>query len=368
MLFPSYGVSSSTLCICDVLEDGKLLKNKTVLHSVGGDRYLIVRILKRAIYGQIVLGIILEEVIVNTEVFLQLTDRKVAIKVMRRERIEKFQGRYSENPLTELAAVHYVGNENRNVVGQIDCCSDTNNIYLIMRYCSQGSLSDFMHHLDKPMDDDMARDFMKQMLNGLEHLQSIGIAHRDLSSQNILVDEVYNDDYDDDDEDDDDDSDDGESFRPVYRYLISDFGMALRCPPRDMLGEDEKYVDAFSFKHILRSHYKTGKRKYMAPEIFTGSSAAFPDVEYVNPMLCDIWALGITLFYVLTGACYPMEAATVAYPNYNAIACNRLQELIYHFGFDINSDAVDLLQRMLQADPAKRITISEIREHPWMNP
>ena len=351
--FPPFINSNSTIIMCDVYDNDEISHNQTVLQTACGKQYLIARTLSSAIYGKVVLGSILERV---SDSIIQLTDKRVAIKVIQKEKIDQFEGRYSENPLTELAAVQFVGNENRNIIGQIDCCSDAKNIYLVMKYCSQGSLSDFMHYLDEPMDDDMARDFMNQMLNGLEELHSLGIAHRDFSSRNILVDEVNHSDH----------LPPSGSVRPEYRYLISDFGMALRCPPRDDL-KDDRHMDALSFKHIRRSHYKTGKRKYMAPEIFTGSSAAFPDMEYVNPMLCDIWALGITLFYVLTGACYPMEAATVAYPNYNAIACNRFQDLVNHFRITLNSDAVDLLQKILQVDPTKRLTIRQIREHPWMN-
>lgn len=37
-----------------------------------------------------------------------------------------------------------------------------------------------------------------------------------------------------------------------------------------------------------------------------------------------------------------------------------------HLPDSLNSDLTNLLKRLLEKDPAKRITIPEIREHPWI--
>jgi serine/threonine kinase 33 len=89
------------------------------------------------------------------------------------------------------------------------------------------------------------------------------------------------------------------------------------------------------------------------------------NVEYFNPMLCDIWALGIILFMVLTG--HPLvEFATMASERYRMIAEGRLQEMIESWGFDFSDEVVDLMQRLLRPVPQERISLTQIQQHPWM--
>ena len=51
-----------------------------------------------------------------------------------------------------------------------------------------------------------------QLLSALEHLQSLGIGHRDISLENIMLDEVEK------------------------RYVIIDFGMCAKCRPNPLFG------------------------------------------------------------------------------------------------------------------------------------
>jgi serine/threonine protein kinase len=69
----------------------------------------------------------------------------------------------------------------------------------------------------------------------------------------------------------------------------------------------------------------------MAPEVFPGDDAA----QFVNPMLCDIWALGIILFFCLTGN-YPMPAALLpVHLEYRTIVSepDGVQRVVAHYGF-----------------------------------
>ena len=103
----------------------------------------------------------------------------------------------------------------------------------------------------------------------------------------------------------------------------------------------------------------------MAPEVFPGDDAA----QFVNPMLCDIWALGIILFVCLTGQ-YPLEEALPIDPAYRVIVSEPagLQRVVAFLERPpLSASAADLIQRMLRADPNERITIAQIRDHPFMN-
>ena len=332
--FPIFNSRLSEVRLREVIdgEDG-FVEVVNVLHSSSGNCYEIGRVLKTAIYGRVVYGTKLQG-----QHTLFRTSTHVAIKIITRENIHKLHGRIMEDPMNEIAAMQYIGNDHPNLVGQIECCKDDNNIYSVMRFCSQGELFD-MIELDGPMDEATARSMIFQVIVGLEQLQYRGIGHRDLSVENVLV--------------------DLDDITDELGYVIIDFGMCTMCPRRDEIPDtvEDHQLTPFSFKYVPRR--EGGK----APEAFNGDNAS----QFVNPMLCDIWALGIILFFCLTGE-YPLFSAITVDPAYNLIVSepNGVQQLLDGWQLSMPPHAVDLIQRMLRANPNDRITIPQIRNHPFM--
>ena len=197
---------------------------------------------------------------------------------------------------------------------------------------------------ERRMDEATARSMMFQVIAGLEQLQYRGIGHRDLSVENVLVDL------------------DAITNEPVY--VIIDFGMCTMCPRRNEIPDtvEDHQLTPFSFKNVPRR--EGGKDHFIAPEVFNGEDAS----QFVNPMLCDIWALGIILFICLTGV-FPMDFALPVDPAYNLIVSepDGVQQLLDGWQLSMPPHAVDLIQRMLRANPNDRITIPQIRNHPFMN-
>ena len=305
-----------------------------VLFSAAGNRYEIVRTIKPAIYGRVDVGIILG----GEDNALFRTGQKVAIKVIYKDNLAHNYENAFENPITEIAAMQFIGNENPNLIGQIECLIDDRYIYSIMRLCSEGEFLDFVMN-DGPLDEDTARLMVRNVLNGFERLQQLGIGHRDFSAENLLIDSLISDDF---------------------QYVIIDYGMCARCPRRNEIADtvDEEMLTASSFKHVPRR--QSGKAQYMAPEVYDTT------LTHINPMLCDIWALGVVLFVALSGL-FPMEYALATDVKFNLIAQNRLQDLVDHWQLPISPAAVDLMQRLLRRNPAERLSIAQIRAHPWMN-
>ena len=96
-------------------------------------------------------------------------------------------------------------------------------------------------------------------------------------------------------------------------------------------------------------------------------SEVFPnqgDVSF-NPMLNDIWALGIILFIVLTGV-PPVDSAVETDERYRTIAEGRLREMVEDWGFILSPASLDLLQGILRPDPRQRLSLTQILNHPWM--
>ena len=84
-----------------------------------------------------------------------------------------------------------------------------------------------------------------------------------------------------------------------------------------------------------------------------------------NPMLCDIWALGIILFIVLTGV-PPVDVALETDDRFRMIAEGRLREMVLDWGFELSMEVLDLMQNILRPEPDQRLSLAQILAHPWM--
>ena len=125
--------------------------------------------------------------------------------------------------------------------------------YLVMPYCPNSSV-DFLGNVDETT----MWHFIYDVASGLEYLHRMGIVHHDIKPDNILMDEYRN-------------------------FLITDFGISIKL--RSTLRVNTK----------RESHSKVagGSIPYMAPEMFD------VDPEAVNAS--DIWALGVTMYELITG-------------------------------------------------------------------
>ena len=77
--------------------------------------------------------------------------------------------------------------------------------------------------------------------------------------------------------------------------------------------------------------------------------------KVIKTQSADIWAMGVTLLIMLTGA-------TPEYKNNSIVDLNkRIEELK-----DVSGDLRDFLRRCFEIDPEKRITSEEMLSHPWI--
>lgn len=59
--------------------------------------------------------------------------------------------------------------------------------YVLCEYCDGGSLVNYLVKHKCKLTDDQIVECMLQVCSGLEHMHSLGIAHRDIKVENILV-------------------------------------------------------------------------------------------------------------------------------------------------------------------------------------
>ncbi|ORX46441.1 kinase-like protein [Piromyces finnis] len=203
-----------------------------------------------------------------------------------------------------------------NIVLLVEVLNDTreDNIYLVFELCEKGKLMDIqINKKAEPYTEEKARKYFRDVVLGLEYCHFKKIIHRDIKPDNILV-----------------TADDN--------IKISDFGISY------IFNEDQEDATISN---------KNASPLYLPPE------ACSSDVPYMKGKAMDIWSLGVTLYALVHGYC-PFEDADVI----NLYKKIENDPVVY--SPTISEDLKDLLSKLLQKDPEKRITIQEIKRHPWV--
>lgn len=324
---------------------GQRVYEKNAIQSQSGRFYELDRTLKNAIYGKVVLGYIIAPSPANDGTFVQTGDR-VAIKVISKERYDAVRHQTQEQPDKEMAVLSFlkdtpippgaslsaaVGvpaaapppppNHHPNICNVVECAQDAAFMFSIMEFIDGKELYDFMDE-NGTLPEEEARGIFLQILSGLKTLHSYGVAHRDMSLENLMITEAG-------------------------RIVIIDFGMALRVRT---LPTGEHY--------LLPNMGHCGKKNYIAPEVLSNA-------QTFNASLADMWAMGVILFMLLTGI-PPVESATPLDPRFRKIANGGLASMLRHWNIELSPEAVDLMTRMLKPNPIDRLTISQILSHPWV--
>ncbi|KAL4821654.1 kinase-like domain-containing protein [Aspergillus spinulosporus] len=214
-----------------------------------------------------------------------------------------------------------------------------------------------------------ARNAFRDSLLGLEYLHYQGIIHRDIKPANLLV-------------------------TSGHRVKISDFGVSyLGRPIRDEEEEQLDETDVATELDDARELSKTvGTPAFYAPELcYTGDDfvESLGGVPRITGAI-DVWSLGVTLYGMIFGrlpfvsddeySMYqtivkqdvfiprkrlkPVQVKTSAqWPRYAPDCVRADNELVYE---DIDEELWDLLKRLLTKDPVRRITLKEIKHHPWV--
>ena len=180
--------------------------------------------------------------------------------------------RCADDPMREIAAMQRLKHHplHANVIHLIDCMQDDDFVYLVLPYLSGGDLYARVEATkDSGLADEEAARYLKQIAEGLLFMkQSCGLAHRDVSLENVMT--------------SDDRSGGGEMGSTIK---IIDLGMSVCVPQCECLTSCEAL--------ILSAQRCYGKPGYLAPEVVREEDS--------DPFASDIWSLGVCLYMMLTG-------------------------------------------------------------------
>ncbi|PWN31234.1 Pkinase-domain-containing protein, partial [Meira miltonrushii] len=187
-------------------------------------------------------------------------------------------------------------------------------LYMVFEYCADGAVIDIkLHEQVEPLGEDIARDYFVQIMLGVEYLHHHDIVHRDLKPDNILL----------------------QNDRTTCK--IVDFGVSefFIKPGDDMMKKS------------------AGSPAFMSPELCKAGHGDFHGKD------SDLWSLGVTFYCMVVGH-LPFDKSQFL----------ELYESIQSdspiFPSHLSPNCKDLLEKMLNKDPSKRITIQQMRDHPFI--
>lgn len=237
------------------------------------------------------------------------TGKKVAIKILKKKKMdpEDFELYKREVEILKIC-------QHPNIIRLLDVFENFEYIFIVMEHLSGGSLLQYFKDRDYQLTEKRIKEIGHQIATSMFYLTNFGIAHRDLKPDNMMM--TTNEDN--------------------SEVKIIDFGLSK------IIGPNERSKDPF------------GTIPYAAPEIILRR-------PYGHSV--DIWSLGVTLFFLITGF-HPFdsddqqdllkkivrEEPDYAHERWSAVA----------------PEAMDLVQQLLTKDKEERITIDKVLEHKWI--
>ena len=237
-----------------------------------------------------------------------LTKEKVAIKIFDKGKIKnEKEVEYIEREISILKKLNHY-----NTIKLYNIIQNENFIFLIQEYVPNGEL---LHFLENPENMNLTENHIckiyQQIISGIEYLHEIGIAHRDLKLENILLNRDKN-------------------------IKIIDFGLSNKYNKEN--GE------------LLQS--SCGSPCYAAPEMIKG-------IQY-HGLDTDIWSSGILLYLMLCKS-FPFNDKN------NSKLYQKILSGKFNLPNYLSNEAKDLLSKLLKVNPIERIKLDEIKKHPWFN-
>ncbi|XP_077167162.1 calcium/calmodulin-dependent protein kinase kinase 1 [Paroedura picta] len=200
-----------------------------------------------------------------------------------------------------------------NIVKLIEVLDDPveDNLYMVFDLLQKGPVMEVPS--DSPFTEEQARLYFRDIVLGIEYLHYQKIIHRDIKPSNLLL------------------GDDG-------HVKIADFGVSNQFEGND-----------------AQLYSTAGTPAFMAPEALSDTGKSF------SGKALDVWAMGITLYCFVYGKCPFIDEFILALHN-------KIKNKPVEFPEQpqVSKALQDLILKMLDKNPEMRITIPDIKLHPWV--
>ena len=203
-----------------------------------------------------------------------------------------------------------------NIVKIVESFESDKAITMIMECCRGGELYDSLIE-EGEYTQQRAAELFTMMVQAVNYCHQVGVVHRDLKLENFVF-----------------------ESKPTERSVLKliDFGLSVK----------HRGSGIKKMKSVVGTAY------YMAPEVLDAK------VDYDNK--CDVWALGVILFMMLTGT-PPFNGSNERQIMQRA-ARGEVDWSLWHHGIEFNG-AKDLISRML-VPASRRYDCQQVLKHKWL--
>ena len=182
-------------------------------------------------------------------------------------------------------------------------------VFLSMEYGEKGNLLSYVQRYSA-LHEPLARVWLKQIIKGVSHMHSLGISHRDLKLENIII------------------FGDGS-------VKVTDFGFSRR-----VYGYSETYC---------------GSKSYSTPEILMGKS--------YTPFKADVWSIGVIGFILVTDTMPFRENV----PNKEIVKAQKNRDYRYPKKIALSQDCMSTMDEMMTFEPSYRPAIWQCLSLPFFS-
>jgi len=209
----------------------------------------------------------------------------------------------------EVKAGKIIGTH-QNIAGLLQYNEKPDFHYLIFQHIHGQDLFSYLEKLNfSPRTELDSRSIITQILNALQHIHSHKIAHRDVKLENVLIDNQG-------------------------RVYVVDLGLCAFI-------EDNKLCRDWC-----------GSDNYLAPEIVRRTA--------YDGYKADVFSTGVVLFALIFGV-FPFENLRV-----NGVQNLRTLKVRFPSDVKVSLSAKELLLKMLEDEPEKRYSVSDVLKHDWI--
>ncbi|ETW02634.1 CAMKK protein kinase [Aphanomyces invadans] len=229
----------------------------------------------------------------------------------------------------EVAIMKKLNHPNLTKLHEVIDDAEHDKMYLVLELVKGGQVMDWDQQAmlynymgaEEPAPASIVQTCMLDIALALEYLHANQICHRDIKPENVL------------------------RSNDSVHYKLSDFGVA------HMFSEDDP-----SSNQLKNTE---GTYHYLAPECTVGKA--------FDPFKVDVWALGVTMYAMLFRRLpFAHSPESMSGGALAIMECIREDALDFPTP-DVDDDCVDILRRLMDKNPDTRITLAELKDHPWLH-
>jgi len=227
----------------------------------------------------------------------------VAIKVLWKFQLRKHNVEHQLRREIEILA-HL---RHKHIIRLFTHFHDKERIYLVLEYCSGGEVFNKLRD-DEIFTEPQTARYIHQLAMALNYCQSKHVIHRDIKPENLLFDDENN-------------------------IKLADFGWGVHAPDS-------------------RRMTMCGTLDYIPPEML--------EKKKHDPTV-DVWALGVLMYEFLCGT-PPFDSQGQG----DKTTFSKIKNVKFVFPGHVSQSARDLICKLLNKDPSKRLSLDALPNHPFI--